>query len=123
MVNKISESELEIMKVLWQNGKMTLSEIVDCVSKHNSWSKSTIKTLVYRLVDKGILDVIKSGSVFEYSAKVSEEDYKMSENQNFLQRLYNGSISDMLVAYTKYNHLSRKDIDDLMKLIDSDNND
>ena len=121
-MSKISESELEVMKAIWRRGKMTLSEIVEEVSKSNAWSKSTIKTLIYRLVDKDILNVDKSQDAFKYSTKISEDDYKNSENQNFLQRLYNGSINDMLLAYTKSHNLTKKEIKELLNLIDSEEN-
>lgn len=121
-MSKISESELEVMKAIWRRGKMTLSEIVEEVSKSNAWSKSTIKTLIYRLVDKDILNVDKSQDAFKYSTKISEDDYKISENQNFLQRLYNGSINDMLLAYTKSHNLTKKEIKELLNLIDSEEN-
>lgn len=121
-MSKISESELEVMRAIWRKGEMTFSEIVEEVSKSNAWSKSTIKTLIYRLVDKDILNVDKGQDVFKYSTKISEDDYKNSENQNFLQRLYNGSINDMLLAYTKSHNLTKKEIKELLNLIDSEEN-
>ena len=47
---KITEAELEIMKVLWEKESQTLNQIVETLSKEERKNKSTIKTLLYRLV-------------------------------------------------------------------------
>ena len=56
-------------------------------------------TLVSRLVNKEFIDVIREDkSLLVYKPKVSEYDYKSKETNNFIEKLYNGSINNMLVA-------------------------
>lgn len=120
-MNKITEAELEIMKVLWENKEATSLQIIDEVSKTTDWNKNTIKTLISRLVEKEVISVDKNkGNLYLYTPNISIEEYKSEENKNFLKKLYNGSINDMLLTFAKSNELTRKDLEELMKLIDSE---
>lgn len=117
-MKNISEAELEVMQVLWSRGESTSLEIISEVKKKKEWKNNTIMTLVSRLVNKEFIDVIREDkSLLIYKPKVSEYDYKSKETNNFIEKLYNGSINNMLVAFAKSKKLSKKDLEDLMKLV------
>ena len=117
-MKNVSEAELEVMQVLWQKGESTSLEIISEVKKKEEWKNNTIMTLVSRLVNKEFIDVIREDkSLLIYKPKVSEYDYKSKETNNFIEKLYNGSINNMLVAFAKSKKLSKKDLEDLIKLV------
>ena len=117
-MKNISEAELEVMQVLWQKGESTSLEIISEVKKKKEWKNNTIMTLVTRLVNKEFIDVIREDkSLLIYKPTVSEYDYKSKETNNFIEKLYNGSINNMLVAFAKSKKLSKKDLEDLIKLV------
>ena len=117
-MKNISEAELEVMQVLWAKGESTSLEIISEVKKKKEWKNNTIMTLVSRLVNKEFVDVIREDkSLLVYKPKVSEYDYKSKETNNFIEKLYNGSINNMLVAFAKSKKLSKKDLEDLIKLV------
>lgn len=117
-MKNISEAELEVMQVLWAKGESTSLEIISEVKKKKEWKNNTIMTLVSRLVNKEFIDVIREDkSLLVYKPKVSEYDYKSKETNNFIEKLYNGSINNMLVAFAKSKKLSKKDLEDLIKLV------
>lgn len=117
-MKNISEAELEVMQVLWQRGESTSLEIISEVKKKKEWKNNTIMTLVSRLVNKEFIDVIREDkSLLIYKPKISEYDYKSKETNNFIEKLYNGSINNMLVAFAKSKKLSKKDLEDLIKLV------
>ena len=119
LMKDISKSELDIMKFLWENGESTSIEIVENVSKKNEWKSNTIMTLVSRLVSKGIVEAKKSkGTLIKYKPIITEYDYKTRETTNFIDKVYNGSIENMLVAFAKNKKLTKSDLEELMKLID-----
>ena len=119
LMKDISKSELEIMKFLWENGESTSIEIVENVSKKNEWKSNTIMTLVSRLVSKGLVEAKKSkGTLIKYKPIITEYDYKTKETTNFIDKVYNGSIENMLVAFAKNKKLTKSDLEELMKLID-----
>lgn len=120
-MKNISEAELEIMQVLWKNGESTSLEIIKEVTKKKEWKNNTIMTLVSRLANKEFIQVIRNkGDLLLYKPTVSEYDYKSKETNNFIEKLYEGSINNMLVSFAKAKKLSKKDLEDLMKLVENE---
>ncbi|MEA1960713.1 MAG: BlaI/MecI/CopY family transcriptional regulator [Bacillota bacterium] len=120
-IPKISESELEVLKILWQSGNATSSQIVDQLTQTTSWKPKTIQTLITRLVGKKAIRAEKSAAkAYIYSPAVSEEAYKSCANQSFVQKVYNGSVHLMLASFIKEQKLSKDDIEDLKKLLDEE---
>ena len=120
-MKNISEAELEIMQVLWEKGESTSIEIISEVKKKKDWKNNTIMTLVSRLVNKEFIGVIRENkSLLIYRPLISEYDYKSKETNNFIEKLYDGSINNMLVAFAKPKKLSKKDLEDLIKLVEDE---
>lgn len=118
---EITDAELEIMKVLWKNGALTLKKIVEILSKDGEKNKSTIKTLLYRLIEKeSVMSITNSGKEHTYKAIVSEEEYLKKANESFLEKLYNGSTNKLLLNFVEEKKISKKDLQDLLDLIESE---
>lgn len=116
LAGKISNAELEVMKILWRENKpVSFSDIrVELQSKMN-WEKSTINTLIRRLVDKGIVKAHKQ-EVLYYTPNISYSDYAQAEEQNLIDKLYNGSAKKFVVSLCQSGKLSESDIDELKEL-------
>lgn len=121
-MNQITESELEVMKVLWKLNSATSAQIIESLENNSDWKPKTIQTLITRLVTKEAIEVDKSNKKsYIYYPKISEEQYKNYANESFLKKLYNGSINLMLSSFIKDKKLSKEDIDDLKKLLEEEN--
>ncbi|HPD00323.1 MAG TPA: BlaI/MecI/CopY family transcriptional regulator [Acetivibrio sp.] len=119
--SQITESELEVMKILWEFGKATSSQIIEKLTETTEWKPKTIQTLITRLVTKGAVGAEKINSKsFIYYPIVSEEQYKSYANKSFLQKLYNGSVNLMLASFVKDQKLSKKDLEFLKQLLDEE---
>ena len=70
---QISNAEWRIMKIIWMEGKQTSRDLIAVLSERFDWSKSTIKTLLTRLVEKGCLTREKSGKACVYSALLKQD--------------------------------------------------
>ena len=117
---QISEAELEVMKLLWKNKKMTSPEIVEELLKTSEWKDKTILTLINRLVKKGAVNAEKeSGKAFLYSANINEDEYKQEQSNSLINKLFNGSISLMMSNFVKSNNISSEDIEELKKILES----
>ena len=117
----ITDAELEIMKVLWKEKRLTLNEIVEKLSTKEEKNKSTIKTLLYRLIDKGsVRSLIGNKKENEFQAVITEAKYLKKANENFLQKLYNGSTNRLLLNFVEENKITKKDLQDLIDLIEKD---
>jgi len=110
---KIADAELEIMRVLWREGRpLSYAEIRTELEGTTDWKKSTIQTLLGRLRDKGIISA-QSHYVTLYSSNISQEEYVRSEGQTFINKLFDGSAKNLVAALCRHGQLDEKDIDEL----------
>ena len=113
----IGDSELPIMRVLWEKGPCTSPEIFEGMDKNIS----TLKTLLKRLVDKGAVDAEEINSRnYRYSAKLTEEEYIRNARKSFLQTVFGGSREKLLLNFVKEEHVTREELERLMEKIDQD---
>ena len=80
---EISSAEWQIMRIVWTLNHVTSSEIINLMQKKQSWSDSTIKTLITRLTKKEFLSREKDKGRYIYSSTV-EEQATMDEYANSL---------------------------------------
>ena len=113
----ISESEWRVMKIIWNDCPQTLPEILDRL-KETGWSKTTIQTYLARLVKKGALPTKRQGKGYLYYPAVSESDCQLAESRSFLSRVYDGSLSRMVMGFVKSGELSQEELNELKSLID-----
>lgn len=113
---KISDSELEVMRVLWRAGDaLPVTDIRETLQKSRGWEATTVKTLVSRLVAKGVLKQEKRG-VFYYSPLISKAEYNDWATHDLISRVYHGSARDLVAALVRSDGLTQDDIDELRDL-------
>ncbi len=114
----ISESEWQVMKVLWASAPQTGNQVVDALADSSAWSPKTIKTLLNRLVKKKALGFEKQGRSYSYYPLVREEDCARAETRSFLKRVYGGALQPMLASFLEDERLSPEEIDELKRILD-----
>ena len=113
---KITGSELEIMKLLWHaEDALSVTEIREELQKSKGWEPATIKTLIGRLVSKGVVRQEKR-NVFYYSPLITEKEYGEWATEDLITRLYNGSARDLVAALVNSDGLTQEDLDELRQL-------
>ncbi len=116
LAEKISDSELEVMKLLWQAGDaLPVTEIRETLQRTRGWEATTVKTLVSRLVSKGALRQERR-NVFYYSPLITEREYNAWATDSLIRRLYNGSARDLVAALVRSEGLTQQDIAELRDL-------
>lgn len=99
MIQKISDAELEIMKIVWGNSeKVTLFTYImdELAVRGKPCQKNTLIVLLSRLMNKGFLSARKIGRRNEYTALVSETEYQTSQTKYFLDKIYEGSVKGLV---------------------------
>ena len=113
---KITGSELEVMKLLWRaENALPVTEIREKLQKSKGWEPATIKTLVGRLVSKGVVCQEKR-NVFYYSPLITEKEYSAWATEDLITRLYNGSARDLVAALVNSDGLTQEDLDELRQM-------
>ncbi|MBI6875306.1 BlaI/MecI/CopY family transcriptional regulator [Clostridium aciditolerans] len=115
---KISDSEWEVMKVLWDKSPLTSSEIIEKLKPVTKWSPTTIYTLINRLVKKEAIKIEEGSSPYICYPIISKEDYTKKEYKSFLSKVYNGSLNLMISNIVEEQNLSDEEIDELKKILD-----
>lgn len=116
-IPKISESEWEVMKLLWNESPLTSEEIIESLREDNNWTKQTIKTFIIRLTKKGAIGYEKEGRIYKYYPLVDEKDCRKYENKSFLQKVYNGSLGVLISNFLEEENLSTNEIEELEKIL------
>ena len=113
LADKISDSELEVMKVLWRaEDALPVTEIREQLQRTRGWEATTVKTLVSRLVTKGAVRQEKRG-VYYYSPLISEQEYNGWATNALIRKLYNGSARELVAALVHSEGLTQDDIEEL----------
>lgn len=114
-IHDISDSELELMKIIWQKGgKALLADVMEQLSKQgNSWQNNTVITLLSRLVEKKLLKTSKIGRKNEYKAIISEEEYQTEQTKTLLDKLYEGKAKGLLLTLLQSDMLTEEDRQEL----------
>lgn len=121
---KISEAELEVMKVLWSNSPQTANEVIETLEVKMDWKPKTIRTLINRLVQKEAVSYHQEkGRMYAYYPLVSEDSYLQVETKSFLRRFYGAAFKPLLVNFIKEEKLSSEDINELKRILDEKNED
>jgi len=111
----INDCELPIMKALWKKDGMTSPEIFAGIDGN----KSTLKTLLGRLVDRGaVRNEEINQRTYRYFAIVTEDDYIESQRKSFLQKAFDGSTEKMLLNFVKEEKISAEALRRLIDLIE-----
>ena len=121
MVQKISDAELEIMKIVWGNPQeVTLfSYIMDgLAARGKPCQKNTLIVLLSRLMNKGFLSAKKIGRRNEYTTLVSETEYQTAQTKNLLEKVYEGSAKGLVSNLIMGDLLSDEEYDELKKMLE-----
>lgn len=116
-IPKISDSEWEVMKVIWSKNEVTSNEIIEELKEKKIWKNTTIKSLINRLLKKEAIGFKKDGKEYIYYPLVSEKECIREESKSFLQKVFNGSINEMMLNLVNNKELSESEIKKLKEIL------
>lgn len=117
----ITDAELEIMQVLWKNEQCDLNTIMDELNSDSEKNRNTIKTLLRRLILKGSVESKKHGiKDTVYVPKVKKEKFLANQNDNFLKKLYNGKMGNLLLNFVENKKVSKEELQHLIDILESE---
>ncbi len=113
---KISEAEWLVMHVIWDNSPLYMGDIVKALA-NTPWSRTTIQTMVLRLLSKKIVGTNGKGHAFLYYPLVTREDALELYTKSFVDRVYRGEAKELVSALLEGEFLSAADKKEVKKLI------
>lgn len=113
----ISEAESIVMEVVWAKNPILTEDVVAALEHHGKWQEATVKTLLNRLLKKGALKARKDNRRYLYSPVLTRDQWLATESHGFLDRLFGGRVAPFVSHFSQQKKLSKKDIEDLKRLI------
>jgi len=112
---KMSDSEMEIMKVIWELATpVTVTQLLSIFGSRK-WKIQTMATFLTRLSDKGLIAITKKTKGNIYAPAITEQKYHQLEAQNLLDSMYNGSLQGFLSALYSGGKVDVKEAEELRK--------
>ncbi|HEY6462275.1 MAG TPA: BlaI/MecI/CopY family transcriptional regulator [Polyangiaceae bacterium] len=113
------ETEWDLMEALWDAERATAREVSEALAKKRGWAVSTTKTLLDRMVGKGLVAARQVGNVWEYSPAVKRVDARRSAWADFVGKAFGGVSAPALHFLASEAKLSKKDLAELRALLDA----
>ena len=113
----LTNAEWSVMECLWESAPKTGREITDYLEAREGWNRSTTLTLLSRLEAKGAVVSDSEGRKKTFSPLLRREDAALHEAEDFLDRVYHGSLSMMVSSLTQKQALSKSEIDKLYAML------
>lgn len=109
----VSDAELEILEALWSaDTALNASEIRTRLGENKNWERTTVLTLIQRLLKKEVISQEKR-EVYYYVPCIKREEYVKEETKNFVDKFFKGSSRNLAAALVNSEALTKEDIEEL----------
>jgi predicted transcriptional regulator len=121
--SNIHGTEWDLLEALWTAERATAREVSEALAKKRGWAVSTTKTLLDRMVQKGLVHGRQVGNVWEYTPALRRVDARRSAWADFVGRAFGGASAPALHFLATEAKLSKKELEALRALLDDDKED
>lgn len=113
----LQPSEWVIMEKLWEQSPKTIMQLYHELKVDPGWSKSTVNTMLGRMVKKDIIYYEEGAKAKQYYPKVNRDEVAITETESLIDRVYKGSVSMMMSTLIRNHNLSESDIKELYEIL------
>lgn len=114
----LPDSELEVMRVLWNLEKATAREVWSALQSGGSqWTYATVNTLLQRLEAKGLASSDKSRMTYVYAPKITRQQVVRKRVKQLVDKLYDGKGGMLVMHLLKSQRLSRDEVSEIHELL------
>ena len=114
---QISDAEWQVMKIIWMQGEQTSTDLIRVLAERFDWSKSTVQTLLARLVEKECLTRKKEGKFFVYSALLTLDQSRDLLVRDIKDKVCSRRIKQLVADLIMECDFTRADLADLEAVI------
>ena len=114
MAVELGEVQMQFAKLIWEREPVGSGDLVKLCADEFGWKKSTTYTVLKKLCEKGLFQNV-DGIV---TSMISQEDFYTKKSEEFVEETFGGSLPAFLAAFTSRQKLSKKDIEEIRKIID-----
>jgi len=115
---RISNAELQVMRVIWQEAPVTVNVVVGILLKRTSWKRETIRTLIKRLENKKAIKSEKKGRSYRYYPLLSKKECVKADAASIIERAGSAILKPVLTALIEKEELTDEEIDEIQSILD-----
>jgi BlaI family transcriptional regulator, penicillinase repressor len=116
-IHRLGDLQLRIMKMLWASGEATVAAVHEAVGAERGLAYTTVATMLRKMEARGLIRHRLEERSFVYRAAVAEEAVSRGMADHLLERLFEGSLADMVRHLLSNREVSRAELRELEKLI------
>ena len=117
-LQKPTASELEILRVLWARGPSTVREVHEALSEKKDLGYTTVLKLLQIMTAKGTVRRDEGQRAHVYQACQPATETKRQLVGDVMQRVFEGSASELMIHALEGRRTSRKELEELRRLLD-----
>jgi len=114
---ELTEAEWSIIKAVWEHEPCTAPAIQEKLHRATDWTYSTVRTLMDRMVVKGVLKARKDGKLTIYHSVVTRAQAQRGELFYALKHAFNGALTPMVQCLLENNDLGSDELEKLESFI------
>lgn len=114
----LTETELELMTILWRLGEGSVSEVMEQLPKERDLAYTSVSTILRILEQKGVLKTRKEGRGHIYTPQIKKSEYESKTVKHVVDRVFDGTPVALVRQLLDTVKLNESDLKELKKLID-----
>jgi BlaI family penicillinase repressor len=115
---EILETEWDILDALWQAERATARQVTEALQERRGWAYSTAKTLLDRMVEKGLVQARQVGNVWEYTPGLPRQKAQRWAWRRLVDVAFGGATAPTLAFVARETRLTRREREHLRALLD-----
>lgn len=116
--SRISDAEWLVMQIAWNRGCVSAADVITELQERTGWNHRTIRTMLKRLADKGLLEAEPDGKRHLYRPCVSRDTCIRQESRTFLDRVFCGDTESLLMHFVQDGNVSPESLAEIRRVLD-----
>lgn len=112
---KLGIVEGKFADIIWEKGPLTTKELVSLCEKELNWKRTTTYTVLKKLCERGIFKTENS----VVSSLISKDEFYSIQSEKFVDETFKGSLPAFIAAFTKRKSLTKEELLEIRRMIDS----
>jgi len=113
----LTKAEWQIMNALWEKYPASARDVIENLGEDVDWAYTTVKTMLDRLVKKGVLKVNKERNVSMYSPIFSQKKTRQAAIKSFVNQAFDGAVGTLMHHLVAKEELSKKEREELVRIL------
>lgn len=116
-ISRLGDLQLRIMKILWLRGEASVTDVLTELAGANDLAYTTVATMLRKMEAKGLVAHRIEGRAFIYRPRVNEDEVTRSMADHFVDRLFEGSLTEVVSHLLSTRDISKDELETLERLI------